>query len=450
MKNVLTLCVVLLLPLTTSAQDITGDWHGYLKEFQLRIVYHITETEDGLTATMDSPDQGANGIPTTETTFENSTLTVTATNLGATFKGEFVDDTIEGTFSQGGMQIPLKLTREAMKRLVANRPQEPKEPYPYYSEEVTFENHEADIMLAGTLTLPEKEGNFPAVVLITGSGPQDRNEELMGHKPFLVLADHLTKNGIAVLRYDDRGFGKSTGNFATATSADFASDVESAVAYLKTREEIDAIKIGLIGHSEGGLIAPMVASKSEDVNFIVLLAGPGLRGDKILLLQQELIARASGTSEENLRLTKELNTEVFIMVSESNDLEILKKDLTGYLSKALNNEYKQLVPAGMPVDNFVATQINAIATPWMVFFMKHDPAVVLEKVNCPVLAINGEKDLQVPPKENLTAIAQALEKGGNKNVKTIELPGLNHLFQESQTGVPSEYGTIEQTFARWR
>jgi len=447
MKRTLLILLTFGLCCTTSAQDITGDWYGFLKEFQLRIVYHIAETEDGFTSTMDSPDQGANGIPTTETKFENATLTISAANLGVTFKGELVDEAIEGTFSQGGMEIPLKLTREASEKLIANRPQEPKEPYPYYAEEVSFRNEDADITLAGTLTLPKKEGKFPVVVLITGSGPQDRNEELVGHKPFLVLADHLTRNGIAVLRYDDRGFGLSTGDFASATSADFATDVSSAVDYLKTRKEIDISKIGLVGHSEGGLIAPMVASKSKDLNFIVLLAGPGLRGDEILLLQQELIARVSGTSEENIRLTKELNTEVFNKVLESADLDTLKKDLTEYLTKTMNNDYNQLVPASMDVDNFIASQVNAIATPWMVFFMKHDPAPVLEKVSCSVLAINGEKDLQVPPKENLSAIEKALQKGGNQDFTVAELPKLNHLFQESETGAPSEYGAIEQTFA---
>lgn len=447
MKKILLLLLILGTSSNSLAQDITGDWYGFLKEFQLRIVYHIAKTEDGITSTMDSPDQGAAGIPTTETLFENSVLTITASNLGAIFKGELVNEAIVGTFSQGGMEIPLKLTREPSEKPLVNRPQEPKEPYPYYTEEVSFKNEDADITLAGTLTLPKKEGKFPAVVLITGSGPQDRNEELVGHKPFLVLADHLTRNGIAVLRYDDRGFGQSTGDFASATSVDFATDVSSAINYLKTRKEIDPAKIGLVGHSEGGLIAPMVASESKDVNFIVLLAGPGLQGDEILLLQQELIARASGTSEENIRLTKELNTEVFNMVLESENLDTLKKDLTDYLTKAMNNEYKQLVPVGMNIDNFITTQVNAIVTPWMVFFMKHNPAPVLEKVSCSVLALNGEKDLQVPPKENLDAIKEALQKGGNQDFTVAELPKMNHLFQESETGAPSEYAAIEQTFA---
>lgn len=432
---------------STAAQDITGDWHGYLKEFQLGIVYHITKTETGFTSTMDSPDQGANGIPVTETLFENSVLTITATNIGATFKGLLVNGVIDGTFAQGGRKIPLKLTRDAQKKPSINRPQEPKEPYPYHSEEVSFRNEDVDITLAGTLTLPEKEGKFPVVILITGSGPQDRNEELVGHKPFLVLADHLTRNGIAVLRYDDRGFGQSTGNFVSATSADFATDVVSAIAYLKTREEINISKIGLVGHSEGGLIAPMVASTSNDVNFIVLLAGPGLRGDRLILMQQELIARAAATPEEDIRLTKDLNTQVFKMILDSGELEALKSDLIVFMNKAFRSEAKSLVPEGMTVENFISSQVNVLATPWLVYFVKHDPVPFLEKVDCAVLAMNGAKDLQVPAKENLDLIAQALKRNRNKKGTFIELPGLNHLFQESETGSPSEYGTLEQTFA---
>lgn len=234
--------------------------------------------------------------------------------MGVTCKANLVENAFEGTFNQGGMQISLKLTRDTVEKPKLNRPQEPRAPHPYYSEEVTFQNEKADITLAGTLTMPEKEGNYPAVILITGSGPQDRNEELVGHKPFLVIADHLTKNGVAVLRHDDRGFGKSTGDFSAATSADLATDVKSALEYLKTRKEIDSNKIGLIGHSEGGLIAPMVAVSSNDVNFIVLLAGTGIRGDKLLLMQQELIARASGNLEDKIQKAKTKNEDVFDIV----------------------------------------------------------------------------------------------------------------------------------------
>ena len=297
------------------------------------------------------------------------------------------------------------------------------------------------------MTLPKKDGIFPVVILITGSGPQNRDEELLGHKPFLIISDYLTKNEIAVLRYDDRGVGQSTGDFNTATSADFATDVESAIAYLKTRKEINKNKIGLIGHSEGGLIAPIVASKSKDVNFIVLLAGTGIQGDKLLLLQQELIAKANGVSEAEIEKTIQNNSKVIEMVVKSNDNQKLKTDLTKLINELLENEPNTEIPNGMSKEEFVSMQVNEISTPWMVYFMKFNPVITLEKVKCPVLAVNGEKDLQVPPKENLTAIKNALKKGGNKNVTTIEFPNLNHLFQECETGSPNEYATIEQTIS---
>ncbi len=302
-------------------------------------------------------------------------------------------------------------------------------------------------MLAGTLTLPEKDGNFPAVILISGSGPQNRDEELMGHKPFLVLADHLTKKGIAVLRFDDRGTAESTGDFKTATSLDFAGDVESALKYLQTRKEINKNQIGLIGHSEGGIIAPMVAAESNDISFIVLLAGTGIRGDQLLLLQQELIGKASGASDTDLQKAKVINKGAFDIILKSNNIESLETELTNYIKQALIDNPESEKPAGMSDDDYVKLQVNQLTSPWMIYFIKYDPAPILEKVNCPVLAINGEKDLQVPAKVNLEAIENALEEGGNKNVTTKVLPNLNHLFQECETGSPGEYATIEQTFS---
>ena len=448
MKKIILLLFVFTGFTNSYAQDITGKWNGVLKEMNLRLVVHITKTDDGYSSTLDSPDQGAKGIPVNRTTFENNTLKLEATNLGITYSGEFVDGTFNGTFMQSGFKIPLILGREEIEKSKVNRPQEPKEPYPYYSEDISFDNTNENIKLAGTLTLPQKEGKFPVVVLISGSGPQDRNEELLGHKPFLIISDYLTRNGIGVLRFDDRGVGESTGNFSTATSADFATDIESAISYLKSRKEIDATKIGLVGHSEGGVIAPMVAAKSEDVNYIVLLAGTGIRGDKLLLLQQELIGRAMGMSEVQLQSSKELSTVVFEMIVSSTVAQDLKTDVKKYITEEINKLSNEELPAGMSKDQAsINGQVDQLTTPWMVYFMKHDPAKVLENVNCPVLAINGEKDLQVPPKENLEAIRKALEKGGNTDISTQELLGLNHLFQESTTGAPSEYGTIEQTFA---
>ncbi|HAH58159.1 MAG TPA: alpha/beta hydrolase, partial [Bacteroidales bacterium] len=302
MKTISILIVTLLISHVLTAQDITGQWNGILNVpgIQLRLVFNVSKSDKGYSSTMDSPDQGANDIPVTNTTFENSNIKFEVANLRIEYIGELKGNEIIGTFKQAGQEFPMNLSRKAIEKEVIKRPQEPSKPYNYYSEEVTFQNTKANILLAGTLTLPEKEGNFPVVILITGSGPQNRDEELLGHKPFLVIADYLTKNGIGVLRYDDRGVGQSTGDFKAATTADFATDVESAIEYLKTRKEVNVHKIGLIGHSEGGIIAPMVASASNDVSFIVLLAGTGIRGDKLLLLQQELIAKANGVSETEI------------------------------------------------------------------------------------------------------------------------------------------------------
>lgn len=431
-------------------QDIAGQWNGVLKVqgTQLRIVFNINKAENGFSSTMDSPDQHAKGMPVTSTSFENQTLKLAVSSLRIEYEGILdKSNIIVGNFKQGGQSFPLNLSRETVEKEKLVRPQEPVKPYPYYEEEITFENVKAGITLAGTLTLPKKEGVFPAVILISGSGPQNRDEELMGHKPFLVLSDFLTKNGIAVLRFDDRGTASSKGDFKTATTPDFATDVNAGVAYLLTRKEINKKKIGLIGHSEGGIIAPMVASSSKDVAFIVLLAGTGISGDQLLLLQQELIGKASGISDADLQKAKMINSGAFEIVAKSTSAEQLKTDLTSYIKQALKESPNAQKPEGMSEDDFVKLQVNQISNPWMLYFIKYNPAIALEKVKCPVLAINGEKDLQVPPKVNLEAIKNALTKGGNKKVTTIELPNLNHLFQECKTGSPAEYATIGQTFS---
>ena len=450
MKTFSIILISILTSITLSAQDITGQWNGALKiqGTQMRLVFNISQTENSLSSTMDSPDQGAKGIPTTTTSFENSILKITIANAKIEYEGTLgQDNIIVGTFMQGGQSFPMNLSKEKIEKEKLVRPPEPIKPFPYYSEDITFENKKVGINLAGTLTLPNKEGVFPVVILISGSGPQNRDEELLGHKPFLVLSDFLTKNGIAVLRYDDRGIAMSKGDFKTATSADFATDVESAIAYLKTRKEINKNKIGLIGHSEGGLIAPMVASKSKEVAFIILLAGTGIQGDSLLLLQKKLIEEASGINKEDIQKGQSSNRKVFDIVNKSTSLEQLNSDLTIYFKQILKDNPNTQKPAEMSDDDFVKLQVKQIASPWMQYFIKYNPAAALEKVKCPVLAINGEKDLQVPPKENLEAIKKALTKGGNKRVATKELPNLNHLFQECKTGSPDEYATIEQTFS---
>ncbi|MBU0472886.1 MAG: alpha/beta hydrolase [Bacteroidetes bacterium] len=442
MKKIGLFLFVFLTSLSIYAQDISGKWNGILKAqgTQLRLVFNITKTDNGYSSTMDSPDQRAKGITVTTTSFDNSILKLEMSNEGIKYEGTLRDEnSFVGTFKQGDQSFPLVLTIREVEKEKIVRPQEPTKPYPYYSEEVKFKNIEDKIELAGTLTLPEKNGMFPAVILISGSGPQNRDEELLGHKPFLVLADFLTKNGIAVLRYDDRGVEKSTGNFNSATTFDFAKDVKYAIEYLQKRKDINKDKIGLIGHSEGGVIAPIIASENKDVDFIVLMAGPSLRGDKLLLLQKYKIETQIGVNKQLIENNQQIFTGAYeIILNKSIKNELISDTLSEYFT----SKYGLALP-----EKQKTVLINQLSSPWMIEFIRLDPVVYLSKVNCPVLAINGSKDMQVPPKENLEIIENVVKKSNNTKVKVKELEGLNHLFQECETGAPSEYSTTEQTIS---
>jgi fermentation-respiration switch protein FrsA (DUF1100 family) len=450
MKQLVVFISFLLTTFSASAQDITGQWNGLLdvQGAKLRLVFNITLGENGYQSTMDSPDQGVKGIPASSTTFEENTITISVEDIGLTYTGELASETsIIGTFKQGNVELPMDLSKESIEITETCRPQEPIEPYPYYSEEVTFSNKKAKVELAGTLTLPDSTGKHPVVILISGSGPQNRDSELMGHKPFLVISDFLTRNGIGVLRYDDRGTAQSTGDFSTATSYDFSTDVRAAIKYLKKRKDIDKKQIGLIGHSEGGLIAPMVASRCKKVDFIVLLAGTGLSGDQISLLQRRLIGQASRVDEDELEQTITIYRGAYDIIRNSKNDEELKSDLSKFLTQSLNKMPEDEKPADLSDQEFVEMLVETFTSPWIQYFLTYDPSTSLEKVKCPVLALNGSNDLQVPPKENLEAIKKALEKGGNTDFIVKELPNLNHLFQECDSGAPFEYSIIEQTFS---
>jgi len=416
--------------------DIDGAWMGTLETgaAKLRVVFHIFNAEDGLMATLDSPDQGAKGIPVTKVTREDASLKMEVKMVGGVFEGKIAKDltVIEGTWTQGS-PLPLVLKKvKDVSKLEPRRPQNPVKPYPYREEGVAYENPVAHIKLAATLTLPQGNGPFPGVVLITGSGPQDRDETVFGHKPFLILSDYLTRQGIAVLRADDRGVAKSGGSFQSATTADFATDAEAGVAYLKTRAEVS--KIGLIGHSEGGVIAPMVAARNHNVAFIVMMAGTGVPGDQILVEQTRLISELMGASHEQASKDAEEERELLAMVKQEKDQTVLDKALRKKL-------------AGKLPDAQLGVEEKQVTSPWFRYFIAYDPATALRKITCPVLALNGEKDVQVPPQQNLPAIRKALEEAGNKNFEAVELPGLNHLFQTAKTGAPTEYAQIEETMS---
>lgn len=429
--------------------NVTGIWQGTLKVSgtNLRIVFKISRDSLGtLTATMDSPDQGATNIPVSNVLLEGNKLKMEVKVVKGIFEGTIKPDfsTIEGEWKQSGLSLPLILKRVKETPKII-RPQEPKKPYPYIEEEVLYENKEAGIKLAGTFTRPKSGGSFLTVLLISGSGPQDRDETVFGHHPFLVLADYLTRRGIAVLRVDDRGVGKSTGSFEGATSEDFASDVLAGIKYLKSRKDVDNGKIGLIGHSEGGIIAPMVAARSPDVAFIVMIAGPGIPCDSLLLLQAAAIGRASGASEEEVKKNRALQVRIFNVVKNEKDKVIAEKKLKKIFEDAVA-EMNEKGRASVSEESINA-QIKQVLSPWFRFFITYDPRPTLEKVKCPVLAINGEKDLQVPPRENLNAIEAALKAGGNRSYTIKELKGLNHLLQPAKTGSPAEYSKIEETIS---
>ncbi len=432
-------------------ERIEGIWEGNLQVpgIELRIVFHISETPEGrLIATMDSPDQGVTGIGVGRVTLKENDLNLQVQSIGGSFQGKVNEDftQIDGTWQQSGMSFKLLLQR-AEKAIEIKRPQEPVKPYPYIEEEVRYENKTAGIILAGTLTFPAEGGPFPAVILISGSGPQDRNETVFGHRPFLVLADYLTRQGIAVLRFDDRGVGESGGNFTLATSEDFATDVLAAIAYLKTRKEINTRQIGLIGHSEGGLIAPMVAIQSSDVAFIILMAGPGLTGEEVLHQQSALISRVRGSSEEEIIGNENYNKRVYSLIKTEDNEKILAEKLHQLLLDHVNELSKEEKDRIGDIGVYLNAQQQSLLSPWFKYFLTYDPGPALNMVKCPVLALYGGKDLQVPSVENLKATESALIKGGNKDFTVKEFSGLNHLFQTAQTGLPDEYGRIEETIS---
>jgi fermentation-respiration switch protein FrsA (DUF1100 family) len=432
-------------------KEIVGNWEGKLsvQGTTLTLIFHVKMEKGVLVSTMDVPEQGAKDIACEKTEYANAHLKITIPRLMGKYEGDWSNEKNEfvGKWVQGGQEFELGL-HKTDKATTINRPQEPKAPFPYKIEEVTFENPKGGHKLAGTLTLPKKgKAPFPAVILVSGSGPQDRDETILGHKPFWVIADDLSRNGIAVLRYDDRGVGKSGGNFATATSEDFATDALAAFQFLKGNKQINAKKIGIAGHSEGGMIAPMVAAQASDVGFLILLAGTGVDGGEILLEQGKLIAQAEGIPAEAVAKIADINKEIYdIMRSNMRNDEIERKMEARLIDwgSTLSKEDKMAMAW---TDESPKQMIKELTSPWMRFFIRYNPAPTLEKVKCPVLALNGEKDIQVPSKQNLPAIQLALKKGGNANVKIMEIPQLNHLFQTCEKCSVSEYAELEETFS---
>ncbi len=429
-------------------EGLEGFWQGSLKisAFELRLLFKLKESGEEISGTLDSIDQNVKDIPVSKATLSDQNVQIEVKSTGGTFAGVLSDDgaEIKGQWKQGGQDFPLVLKRLAREPDL-RRPQEPQPPYPYEEEDVTFRNAAAEIELAGTFTYPKSPGPHPAVALISGSGPQDRDEAIMGHRPFFVLADHLTRQGIAVLRYDDRGVGKSKGSFSQANVSDFTTDALAAVEFLKSRPEVDRKYIGLIGHSEGGVIAPKAAAQNEGIAFIVLMAGVGVPMEELLARQVEDLLRVAGGDEETIAKQVEAQRKIFSIVRSQDDAEKARQEIEALIEGLLEEFTAEELEAMGHSSGQAAQQVELVLSPWFRELLEVNPRPTLEKVTCPVLAINGEKDIQVASQENLEAIAEALKAGGNGDVTTVEFPSLNHLFQQSQTGALSEYGIIEET-----
>ncbi|MCG9127553.1 alpha/beta fold hydrolase [Candidatus Poribacteria bacterium] len=425
---------------------VGGHWEGTIEipNQPLNIKIGLSKKDGSWTGTIDIPAQGATGLSLTDfhidETKEMPTIKFSINGVpgNPTFDGQLQEQTIKGKFTQASFTFDFHLSRK--KFTPPSRPQEPKPPFPYNIEEVEYKN--GIVNLAGTLTLPNDDGPFPAVLLITGSGLQDRDETIFGHKPFWVIADYLTRAGIVVLRVDDPGFGKSTPHPKSPTTADFATDVEAGVAFLKKDERIASV--GLIGHSEGGAIASIVASRNDDVKFIVLLAAPGVVGSELLRKQNERIFDAMGFEDERKIASLSLLDNLFTILSSDESDEKLHPQVSIIARKQfeLNGIHPDKVDESM-----IQASVKQALNPWMRYFLTFNPKPYLQKINIPVLALNGELDVQVDTEQNINAIAKTLEQSGNQNVTIHRLQGLNHLFQTAKTGLVDEYAVIEETIS---
>ncbi|MCC3155635.1 alpha/beta fold hydrolase [Hymenobacter sp. 15J16-1T3B] len=423
--------------------SLAGDWQGSLSAggTDIPLVVHLQQLPDGrYTGTLDSPKQQAYGLPIASVTVRADSVVLRLTAPAAVLAGRVSADgqQINASWQQGGRAAPLTLKRQGAAGSTApavRRPQEPKAPFPYRAEDVTFANTGAKVQLAGTVTVPAGKGPFPAVVLVTGSGPQDRDETIFGHRPFRVLADYLSRRGFVVLRYDDRGVGQSTGDRAAYTTADGVTDAQAALAYLRQRPDVQAGKVGLIGHSEGAMIGLLAATQPTPPAFLVSLAGPALRGVETMVRQGEDLGRASGMSAEQLTATRALNQQIYLTVLQTPDNQ-----------QAQAQVVKLLTEIGMNAAQ-AQQQAATLTTAWYRQLLAFNPEPLLPKVKVPVLALGGSKDLQVAAGPNLAAWEKGVRSGGNSDVTAQELPGLNHLFQTANTGLTDEYGRIEETFS---
>lgn len=443
MKKHISLFTFILFSYSLFAQNLTGDWYAKLNlgAGSLPIVFHVhSPKKNKYEVTLDSPSQKAYGMTASKVKIKKGKIDIEINSIGASFSGQLVDSAIEGTFQQMGRSFPLVLSRDSSVIAPPKRPQTPQKPYPYLEKEVTFTNSVDNIQLAGTFTYPEEGSNFKAVVLVTGSGPQDRNEEMLYHQPFLIISDYLTRNGIAVLRYDDRGVGQSKGVFSTSDIYNFRNDAQAAVDFLKKQTNVNPNQIGVIGHSEGSMIAQMLAAKPNNIDFAVFLAGPGVPLKELMIQQLTDIMISQGESQGSIDSSRALMTELYGIAADSTQkcdgscyMDIIKKNIS---PEDLQKEMMQYIG--------LTTQLDA---KWFKSFIRFHPSDYLTKIQIPIFALNGDKDIQVKGEDNLQAIEKGLQEAKNTNFKVKIYPNLNHLFQICNTCTLEEYEKIEMTFS---
>ena len=458
MKKILFLFLSIILFITGFSQVIVSNWIGILnaggEKIELRL-HLIQNTDKSYSSNWDVPAQKAMGIASSKTQLESNQLTIEIKMIGASYTGKInaEGNSIEGSWGQSGMSFPLNLSplQEGQAATIISKPQTPKPPFIYASENMIYKGIQTKLDYGATLTYPKDNAKHALVILITGSGRQDRDETIFDHKPFAVIADYLTKKGFAVLRVDDRGAGKSSGDFSKSTTADFALDVEEHIHYAKTLAMIDTTRIGLLGHSEGGLIAPMVAARNKSVAFIVLMAGPGIEINELMAVQNEMVLKAAGISQQAIDayipLYKQLMKTIIVIDKKEDAISKSKIIVKEWFANTDKNLVKLStnISDEADIDKFATTMAETLSTNWWKFFAAYNPQPTLQKVKCPVLAINGSADIQVPAALSLKGIEAALKKGGNKHFVTKQFEGLNHLFQKCTKCTVQEYGELETT-----
>ena len=431
MKYILIFCLLSLQSCLGLAQSFEGSWKGDLRIQQqvLPLIFHLQKT-GYWQGTMESPAQNSGKIKLSSIYVTQDSLFVEVKQIGLSFRGKLDDDHIDGEVKQGGMVFKMLMKRH--QEVAPSRPQTPKAPYSYDTVEVTFKNAYDGTALAGTISKPKGKGPYPAVALVTGSGPQDRDETIENHKPFKVIADYLSKQGIVVLRYDDRGIGKSSGDFNSSTTGDFSKDALAALAFLKKQPQVDSSKIGIIGHSEGGLIAMLLAGQQvDDLSFIVSLAGPAIAMDSLMLLQAGLVGKSLGVEMSSTELAR-IKRNYAIVASDLNDVDALK---------AIRENMKAVKGTNSPAFNL---ELASMLTPWYRYFMRINPIPFIQDISIPVFGAYGSHDIQVPMGVNMESLSDNLPANSRNSLKGYE--GLNHLFQQSKTGSIAEYGELTESF----